>query len=174
MYCDTVSFLYVFVGAITGSFAYKWYISRNCHKNQHVERLKNALLTYSLAIVKHDAFDDTNMQYNTFDGSKLPTLSGYSTANACFTYIQDKHEFRKSLFYSRVMEEKLTAIEKYLHAHFDSTSDVVTFFDTFIEKISNAKDDDESDISNTKSCSMKELIEEDDGEIVEADKEKDD
>jgi hypothetical protein len=103
-------------------------------KNTRVETLKNALLSYALSEVKKDDFDDWNSAYQTFDGTKLPSMSGCSPVNAYTSYIIDKGEFRKYPFYTHHMESKLDAIEKYLNMQFDTDAKVIDFMEAFIKK----------------------------------------
>jgi hypothetical protein len=103
-------------------------------KNTKVESLKNALLSYALSEVKKDDFDHWNSAYQTFDGTKLPSMSGCNQVNACTSYIIDKGEFRKDPFYTHHMESKLDAIEKYLNMHFDTDDKVIDFMEAFIKK----------------------------------------
>lgn len=105
--------------------------------NPHVDFLKNALLSYALSQVKKDDFDHFNFAYQTFDGTKLPSMSGYDTVNACASYIIDKKMFRKGPFYTTHMESKLDAIDKYLDAQFDSNDKVTNFLELLVnQKIS--------------------------------------
>ena len=103
--------------------------------NQHVEKLKNALLTYALKEVYTSKFEDLNLNYSTYDGSTLPHMSGYSFENACFSYIVNKNEFRKHPFYTKTMEDKLIAIEKFLDKHIDSDAAAMDLFTDFVKKI---------------------------------------
>lgn len=103
-------------------------------KNTNLETLKNALLSYALSQVKKDDFDHLNFAYPMFDGTKLPSMSGCNTINACTSYIIDKQDFRKSPFYTQHMENKLDAIEKYLNKQFDTDAKVMDFLEAFIKK----------------------------------------
>lgn len=122
--------LYILIGAASYAFLSKLSRVKN---HDFVESLKNALLSFAIARVYRDKFDDLNMDYKSFDGSKLPMMSGCSLTNACFTYIQDKRELRQSVFYTQHMENKIDAIEKFIKAHLNSTESVVDFFETFIK-----------------------------------------
>jgi len=103
-------------------------------KNKSLEVLKNGLLSYALLKTSpEEDLKDFNMNYKSFDGNKLPMFSGYSTSNACLSYIIDKEDFKKSLFYTPIMEDKIIAIEKYLEKNFDSDKKVADFFDMFVE-----------------------------------------
>jgi hypothetical protein len=102
-------------------------------KMSHVETLKNALLTFALNTVSREDFDDMNMNYGSFDGSKLPMLSGATFNNALTSYIIDIEEYRQGPFYTKIMEDKLMAINKYLENHFNNPEKVTTFLMTFID-----------------------------------------
>jgi hypothetical protein len=106
-------------------------------KNKRVESLKNGLLSYALSQVKKDDFDHFNFAYQNFNGTKLPSMSGCNIVNACTSYIIDKQEFRKTLFYSPHMESKLDAIDKYLDTHFDTDIKVNEFMEAFIKEQKN-------------------------------------
>ena len=107
--------------------------------NTHVEKLKNALLSYALQQVYSDKFD-LNMNYASFDGSTLPHMSGSSLENGCYTYIIDKNEFRKSMFYTKHMEDKVVAIEKFLAQHIDSQDATFDFLDKFMQSCKKESD----------------------------------
>ena len=100
---------------------------------KNVEILKNALLTFALSRMCKKDFDDLNMNYASFDGTKLPMLSGANYTNALCTYIICKEEYRKGPFYTKHMENKLTAIEKYLQKQFDSHDKIEEFLTKFVE-----------------------------------------
>jgi hypothetical protein len=135
---------------ILGAASYALVSKFNSKKRHHdfVESLKNALLSFALAKVYREKFDDFNMEYRSFDGSTLPMMSGCSITNACFTYIQDKEMLRKNVFYTQHMENKIEAIEKFIHTHFDSTESVIDFFETFIK----ADDSNSSDKQDDSQC----------------------
>jgi hypothetical protein len=103
-------------------------------QNEYVEYLKNAMLAYALRGVKYASFDQFNMNYSSFDGSKLPMMSGYSTSNACFSYIANKKDARKNPFSSPIMEEKTDAIDRYIKRNLNTQEKVLDFFDEFVEK----------------------------------------
>jgi hypothetical protein len=82
--------------------------------------------------VKKNDIDNLQMNYSNFDGTKLPMFSGYDIINSCMTYIQDKDDLKNGLFYSKHMETKIDAIDKYLVKQFDTDSKIIDFFDKFI------------------------------------------
>lgn len=116
---------------IIAYYYYKNYIITKKNR-KYIDILRNGLLSYALMKVNKDDIDNLKMNYDDFDGNKLPMFSGYNTANACMSYIQDKNDFRNGLFYSKHMENKLNAIDKYLLNKFDTDAKIIDFFDKFI------------------------------------------
>lgn len=102
-----------------------------------VERLKNALFSFALMEVKHA--DVTQMHYADFTGEELPAMSGCSIENACFSYMGNKDSFRKSPFYTKQMEQKQEAIEKYIQHHLNTDEKVLAFFMDFYENLESEK-----------------------------------
>ena len=95
-----------------------------------LETLKNALLSY--ALMKHGAVDDSPINnYASFDGSTLPAFSGYSTSNACFSYIQSDYDRIFGSFPSKSMNDKHTAIVKYLERNLKTGEQVADLFEKF-------------------------------------------
>lgn len=94
-----------------------------------IDKLKNALLSHALMMTGD--VDDYNFNYRSFDGTKLPSFSGDSTANACWTYILNKTELRKSMFYTSQIESKIDAIEKYININLDTNDKVYTFLENY-------------------------------------------
>lgn len=121
------------VAVIAGYVAGVFY-GKAAQKTDRVEMLKNALLTFALARVNQEDFDNENMNYAEFDGSKLPMLSGADATNALMSYIIDKGKLRKDPFYTKIMEDKVAAIEKYLAVHFDSDDKVEAFIADLIQR----------------------------------------
>jgi hypothetical protein len=99
-----------------------------------LEVLKNALLTAAIISIKEQDMDH-NFDYTSYDGTKYPPLSGSSIHCACFSYILNRFQFRKSLFYTKIMESKLDAIEKYLAKNLSTKEQVDAFFNEFCNKI---------------------------------------
>lgn len=135
---------YFLIGIIMGAlFVYYWNYTK---KLQNVEILKNALLSFALSRVNQKDFDHWNMNYATFDGTKLPMMSGYDLPNALCSYIVDKADLRKGPFYTKSMEDKNTAIDKYLAKNFDSHEKVQEFLNNFVSQLPKTpivKDEDE-------------------------------
>jgi hypothetical protein len=96
--------------------------------NQHVEDLKNALLSFALIVNKEKDPNlrlSLNMNYTGMDGTELPEFSGCDVQNACFTYLTS----------NVIMEEKVKAIQRYLDKNLGCEEQIVEFFDRFVEKI---------------------------------------
>ena len=81
--------------------------------------------------------DNLNMKYDSYDGTKLPPFSGYSMENVCLTYIM-KNPFDMP-FYSKQMDSKQQAIQKYLDKNLDTFSKIITFFDKFCKIMTEKK-----------------------------------
>ena len=98
-----------------------------------IDRLKNALLSYALMKAKSTDVDNIHMNYSVFDGTTLPSFSGSSVENACFTYILDKTSFKNDPFFSHNMLFKILAVEKYLDKNLSTDDQVLDFFSNFID-----------------------------------------
>ena len=73
-------------------------------------------------------------------------MSGYDLPNALCSYIVDKADLRKGPFYTKSMEDKNTAIDKYLAKNFDSHEKVQEFLNNFVSQLPKTpivKDEDE-------------------------------
>lgn len=106
-----------------------------------LEKLKNALLSLALMTVKPNKISK-NLNYSKYNGNELPFLSGSSIENACFTYIRRKEAFRNNRFYTKHMENKIEAIEKFMQKHLDTDDKVIKFFKNYHEKFAVAIVDD--------------------------------
>jgi heat shock protein HspQ len=91
-------------------------------KSEILEKLKNALLSF--AIMKTWSEDPD-----------LPRFSGCNTANACFTYIMEDREFRRSPFFTYIMETKNKRVRDYIAARLSTEKDVLGFFEDFVTKL---------------------------------------
>lgn len=139
-------------------YIYKKCVSVKAKKdNENLEALKNSLLAFALMKCRRKDFDDFNMKYGSFNGTKLPMMSGCSLSNACFSYIITKEDFRNGPWYSRGMEEKIDAIEKYLRNNFDTSKKVESFFDEFIRVIQ-ATPSNDTDVVGTDTESIDEPL----------------
>ena len=125
---------HIIVGTAVFGICFYWFNKKyQSVRNQKVELLKNALMTFALNILRSKDFDSISMKYSEFDGTKLPKMSGCDLNNALFSYIMSKEKLRNGPFYSKIMEDKITAIEKYLEYHFDTYEKVENFLSEFID-----------------------------------------
>lgn len=92
-----------------------------------LEDLKNALLAYALMNVgKED--DNFYKDYDRYDGTTLPPLSGWCMTHACFSYIHGAHP---PLNNTPLAMAKQDAIKRYLDKNLSTTDQVMTFFERF-------------------------------------------
>ena len=124
----------VLVGVIT-FYIYKTAFKQTTKRQSPLHSLQNALLTYALMQTRRNDMDEFNMDYSSFDGTKLPMFSGASLTNACFSYIVSKTDLRSGPWYSKVMEDKADAIRRYLDKQFDTNEKVVAFFEAVVEQM---------------------------------------
>jgi hypothetical protein len=108
--------------------------ARRDAQSDHVETLKNGLLALALSRTCKNDFDLLPAgNYAAYDGSKLPSMSGYSFSNACLSYIGKMSA--DDPFYSKPMAHKYQAVDKYLRRRFDTEEDVASFFEDLSEKV---------------------------------------
>jgi hypothetical protein len=116
----------ILVVVITLQALFIYNVKKEKKENSTLEILKNALLSFSLMQTCDNIDHSLNLNYASYDGTKLPSFSGYNIENACFSYIT-KNNFTKQ------MDDKSKAIEKYLAKNFDSQEQVVKFFEKFVK-----------------------------------------
>lgn len=104
-------------------------------KKQQLELLKNALLAFSLRKVFADRFEEGPISTNK-DDTLLPPMSGSDTLMACFSYIVDKDEFRKCVFYTPTMAQKHQRVDDFLAKNLGTKEQIQQFFKDFIEEVS--------------------------------------
>ena len=147
--------------------------------NMNIELLKNALLSLALKEVCRDKIDNFNMNYESYDGTKLPMFSGFSLENACFTYIQDEETSKRNPFNSIVMESKSKAIDAFLNNQLNSEKSVFEFFKSFVMLYENGPVNNENalseniDISEKTEENVGEDLDKIDEDICEDDEDKD-
>ena len=123
---------YVLLFAAISIMATTYYVAWNLRKkvvknevrgrNCPTDRLADAALTYMLLEVYKDKLKDfPDLNYAAYDGSELPSLSGYNELNAVTTYI--KHGGEKS-----------EAIERFLDKHLRTPEQMEEFFRRFTLK----------------------------------------
>lgn len=82
-----------------------------------------------------------DMNYDNYTGDKFPALSGCSVPHACFSYIFDPIEFKKSPMYSAMMASKMDAITRYLKKNLSTQVQVLDVFQDFFEHVQNKLQD---------------------------------
>ena len=84
----------------------------NNKRDERLDKLKEILLTLALFQVYDENIDKNNRLYQLYDGTMLPSASGYSDLNALSTYISHGGDKSKAInmFYN---EEKLYNKEDY-------------------------------------------------------------
>jgi hypothetical protein len=88
------------------------------------ELLKNGLLTMALSMVYSNEIDQGNYNYDEYDGSMLPPLSGSDLVNAYMSYIVDSNNPH--------IHAKYNAIQRFLHSNILTDRDQEQFMEHFI------------------------------------------
>jgi hypothetical protein len=121
------------------TICYKIYQLFSCRRKQiqnpkPIDKLKNALLTHALTVICATKFvKNNNINYEDYDGTILPTLSGSNFNVACLSYITDPNDNSTNKMYSRQMENKKNAINKFLDQNLDSDIKIIKFFNEYLE-----------------------------------------
>lgn len=103
---------------------------KRVYPHTNVDVLKNSLLSYAIFILKQKDIDrDFNFNYKTFDGSMLPSFSGYNLENGIMSYMNTP------------MVEKNKAIDRYLQKTFCTNNDVEIFMIDFIKHVDEKMDE---------------------------------
>ena len=123
MYMSIIIAILVVVITLQALFIYN---VKKKKQNSTLEILKNALLSFSLMKTCDNIDNSLNLNYASYDGTKLPSFSGYNIENACFSYITKNN-------FTNPMHDKSKAIEKYLSNNLGTNEQVVTFFEKFVE-----------------------------------------
>lgn len=113
-----ITFIIFFVLGFIGGFLYKTI------NMSYVDSLKNSLFTLMLLKMNKTDFEEDNYNYASYDGSKLPPLSGYSLLNASSTYMNNYN-----------LPSKDIAINKYFKRMFNSTYQINAFINRTIEML---------------------------------------
>jgi hypothetical protein len=97
-----------------------------------LDKLKNALLTLALMTVSKKDVSPFDFDYQSYDGTHLPAVSGCSVGNRYFSYIINKLVFRvDNVMYSDRMMDKLVAIDRYLDKNLGTSGQVMEFFGAY-------------------------------------------
>ena len=130
----TEEFLYgtVFIlGNIFLSFSVFTYIAHLLHDKkkapEEYKLLKNALFSMALTIVYADNIERDNYNYDTYDGSTLPPLSGCDIINAYASYMTDSENPH--------IHAKYNAIQRFIHSNLTTESEQEAFLQEFIMKL---------------------------------------
>ncbi len=102
------------------------------HKDEY-ELLKNGLLTMALSMVYSNQIDQGNYNYDEYDGSMLPPLSGSDLVNAYMSYIIDSNNPH--------IHAKYNAIQRFLHSNILTERDQEQFMEEFIVLLNSFFDD---------------------------------
>ena len=105
-------------------------------KAKPIDKLKNALLTHALTIIYANEFTKNNNQpYSSYNGNTLPLLSGSDFEMALFSYIANESDHTSNNFYSKQMQDKAIAINKFLDKNLDSDIKIILFFRQYLENL---------------------------------------
>jgi hypothetical protein len=117
------------------------------HENKPIEMLKNALLTLAMSRVYQakGLFDNLNSNYKSFDGTKLPMMSGFDAENACFSYIQNPEQVARGPWASQQMIDKAIAIQKFIKTNLSTEKAVVSLFADYMELNNTINDEEEKE-----------------------------
>jgi hypothetical protein len=116
------------VGNIAITFAtityVKHLIDNKKRRTDEYELLKNGLLTMALSMVYSNEIDQGNYNYDEYDGSMLPPLSGSDLVNAYMSYIVDSKNPH--------IHAKYNSIQRFLHSNILTERDQEKFMEDFI------------------------------------------
>lgn len=116
-------------------------------ENKPVELLKNALLTLAMSRVYQPKglFDHHNRDYKSFDGTKLPMMSGMfgGAENACFSYIQTPEQVARGPLASQPMIDKAIAIQKFIRNNLSTEKAVEELFVDYLNTITSKEEESE-------------------------------
>jgi hypothetical protein len=126
----------IIISALIG--AYIQYLYKLFAKPKPIDYLKNALLSYLLMKCGNiESGPGYTMNYKTSEKcghiTMLPSFSGCSMENACFTYIQTTYDQVFGPFPSNTMNYKQSLINKYIKQNLNTETDIVNIFSKFIE-----------------------------------------
>ena len=130
------------LGNVFLSFAIFTYISHLLRDKkrspEEYKLLKNALFSMALTMVYSDNIDRDNYNYDKYNGSTLPPLSGCDIINAYASYMTDSENPH--------IHAKFNAIQRFIHSNLTSESEQEAFLQNFIIKLNSIIDEsDESE-----------------------------
>ncbi len=125
------------VGNIVISFAVFTYVLhlfdiKKTEEKGSLEMLKNALLSMAMTIVYSDNIDRNNYNYDGYDGSCLPPLSGADIVNGYMSYMIDSDNPH--------IHAKFNAIQRFIHSNLISEGDQERFLEIYISSLNNIID----------------------------------
>ena len=108
----------------TVTYARHLFSNKKKHRKDEYALLKNGLLTMALSIVYSNEIDHGNYNYDEYDGSMLPPLTGSDLANAYMSYLVDSENPH--------IHSKYNAIQRFLHSNVLTQRDQEQFMEEFI------------------------------------------
>jgi hypothetical protein len=93
-----------------------------------VDAARDALLAYALVRIRSEYIDDFNVQYATFDGSRLPMFTGSTLSKACMSYLSDSCPTQR-----KFGVHKTRAARRFLHTHLGTMRQAHGFVEEFID-----------------------------------------
>jgi hypothetical protein len=129
------------LGNIFLSFSVFTYIAHLLHNKetpaQQYDLLKNALFSMALTTVYSENIEHNNHDYNTYDGSTLPPMSGCDIVNAFASYMTDSENPH--------IHAKFNAIQRFIHSNLSTEAQQENFLQEFIIKLNNIIENAQSD-----------------------------
>jgi hypothetical protein len=119
----------------TMTYAHHLFQNRKAPKKDKLDPIKNALLTFALNLVYPDSRGD-DYNYDKYDGTLLPPLSGFDGVNSLMSYIVDSSNPH--------IHSKYNAIQRFLDINLSSEEDQEDFLHNFLYVLNNPEYNEES------------------------------
>jgi hypothetical protein len=116
----------------TVTYAQHLFSNKKKHRKDEYALLKNGLLTMALSIVYSNEIDRGNYNYDEYDGSILPPLTGSDLVNAYMSYLVDSENPH--------IHSKYNAIQRFLHGNILTERDQEQFMEEFITVLKSIMD----------------------------------
>ncbi len=116
----------------TVTYARYLFSDKKKHRRDEYELLKNGLLTMALSIVYSNEIDRGNYNYDEYDGSMLPPLTGSDLVNAYMSYLVDSENPH--------IHAKHNAIQRFLHSNILTERNQEEFMEEFIRVLQSFMD----------------------------------
>lgn len=136
----TLTGIFCIIGSLYLAIATYIYAEKQKDKLQKHDILKNALFTVALSIVYPHKIDHGNHNYDSYDGSMLPPLTGPDSVTACLTYMMDSDNPHNHSRYN--------AIHRFLHSHFPFENDDIMFVQEFIDILNSMLESDKVEVDD--------------------------